>query len=135
MGLAVRVVSTAAAEYLSQGMVAAPVRMLGETLYGVGWIGVDLFFVLSGFLVSGLLFREHRARGRLGLGRFWARRGFKIYPGFYVLLMVTWAASAGARRAPDGATRLLHEAIYVQTYLGGLMPAGYRVLPHPTLLE
>jgi peptidoglycan/LPS O-acetylase OafA/YrhL len=50
------------------------------------WIGVDLFFVLSGFLVSGLLFREYRARGTVSAGRFLVRRGFKIYPPFYVML-------------------------------------------------
>lgn len=45
-----------------------------------GWVGVDLFFVLSGFLVSGLLFEEYKKRGSLDLKRFLIRRGFKIYP-------------------------------------------------------
>lgn len=49
-----------------------------------GWIGVDLFFVLSGFLVSGLLFRELQSSERLSIGRFLIRRGFKIYPLFYI---------------------------------------------------
>ena len=50
----------------------------------MGWIGVDLFFVLSGFLISGLLFTEIKAKGRLDWKRFLVRRGFKIYPPFYV---------------------------------------------------
>jgi peptidoglycan/LPS O-acetylase OafA/YrhL len=50
----------------------------------VGWIGVDLFFVLSGFLISGLLFTEINAKGFLDWKRFLVRRGFKIYPPFYV---------------------------------------------------
>src|SRR6478609_6217276 len=50
-------------------------RFSGE----VGWAGVDLFFVLSGFLVSGLLFREHQHYGDVHAGRFLIRRGFKIY--------------------------------------------------------
>jgi peptidoglycan/LPS O-acetylase OafA/YrhL len=54
-----------------------------------GGIGVDLFFVLSGFLISGLLIVELRSRGRLSIGRFYLRRGFKIYPAFYVLLAIT----------------------------------------------
>lgn len=54
-----------------------------------GWIGVDVFFVLSGFLVSGLLFREHRRHGELRVGRFLIRRGLKIYPAFYVMIALT----------------------------------------------
>src|SRR5690349_9930667 len=54
-----------------------------------GSLGVDLFFVLSGFLVSGLLFREVQANGHARVGRFLIRRGFKIYPAFYVFLIIT----------------------------------------------
>src|SRR5215831_18752084 len=52
----------------------------------VGWTGVDLFFVLSGFLISGLLFREYKATGGIRIGRFLVRRGFKIYPAYYLFL-------------------------------------------------
>ncbi len=51
--------------------------------------GVDLFFVLSGFLISGLLFSEFKATGAIDLKRFWIRRGFKIYPPFYVFIFAT----------------------------------------------
>jgi peptidoglycan/LPS O-acetylase OafA/YrhL len=54
-----------------------------------GGLGVDLFFVLSGFLVSGLLFREYFSRGQTDVKRFLIRRGFKIYPAFYVFVVVT----------------------------------------------
>jgi len=54
-----------------------------------GWVGVDLFFVLSGFLVSGLLFREYEKYHELRLGRFLIRRGFKIYPPFWLLIAVS----------------------------------------------
>jgi peptidoglycan/LPS O-acetylase OafA/YrhL len=54
-----------------------------------GWVGVDLFFVLSGFLVSGLLFSEYKSRGTLSFGRFYTRRGWKIYPPFFVLIFIT----------------------------------------------
>jgi peptidoglycan/LPS O-acetylase OafA/YrhL len=57
--------------------------------------GVDLFFVLSGFLISGLLLRDYREYGTLRLKRFWVRRAFKILPPLYtyllVLLVVTWS--------------------------------------------
>jgi peptidoglycan/LPS O-acetylase OafA/YrhL len=50
----------------------------------LGWIGVDLFFVLSGFLVSGLLFREYNKHGNFNAKLFLIRRGFKIYPIYYL---------------------------------------------------
>lgn len=50
--------------------------------------GVDMFFVLSGFLVGGLLIREARQYGRVDWKRFLLRRGFKIWPAYYVYLLV-----------------------------------------------
>ncbi len=50
---------------------------------------MDLFFVLSGFLVSGLLFREHERFGSISIKHFLMRRGFKIYPAFWILMVVT----------------------------------------------
>ena len=51
----------------------------------MGWIGVDLFFVLSGFLVSGLLFQEYQKFGKVNPKRFLIRRGFKIYPIYFLV--------------------------------------------------
>jgi len=79
------------------------------------WIGVDLFFVLSGFLVSGLLFREHRLHGNLQIGRFLIRRGFKIYPSFYVFLFATYFFGVYPQRAPMPHDLMLH-ALFVQNY-------------------
>ena len=59
-----------------------------DALVRGGWVGVDIFFVLSGYLVGGLLFQEHQARGCLDWKRFLVRRGLKIYPAFYVWLAV-----------------------------------------------
>src|SRR5215211_479046 len=72
--------------------VPGPVALAIRAWVKVGWTGVDLFFVLSGFLVSGLLFAEYRKNGELRIGRFLIRRGFKIYPPFWVLMAVTLAA-------------------------------------------
>jgi peptidoglycan/LPS O-acetylase OafA/YrhL len=52
----------------------------------IGWTGVDLFFVLSGFLVAGLLFSEYKKTGEIDAKRFYIRRGFKIYPAYFFLL-------------------------------------------------
>ncbi len=55
----------------------------------IGWSGVDLFFVLSGFLVSGLLFGEFQSTGRIALKRFLIRRGLRIYPVFYLMIFLS----------------------------------------------
>src|SRR5450755_1719851 len=52
----------------------------------IGWVGVDLFFVLSGFLVSGLLFTDYEKTGRIDFSRFYIRRGLKLWPAFYALI-------------------------------------------------
>lgn len=81
----------------------------------VGWMGVDLFFVLSGFLVSGLLFREYQKHGDIHVGRFLIRRGFKIYPSYYVFLFVTFFALQGTNSAPSR-TQLWQHVLFVQNY-------------------
>jgi peptidoglycan/LPS O-acetylase OafA/YrhL len=55
-----------------------------------GWVGVDIFFVLSGFLISGLLFDDIQKTGSISVGRFLVRRGFRIYPAFYFFLLLGW---------------------------------------------
>lgn len=59
-------------------------QLLFSFLKTMGWIGVDLFFVLSGFLVSGLLFKEFQKFGDVNPKLFLIRRGFKIYPIYYL---------------------------------------------------
>lgn len=84
-----------------------------------GWVGVDLFFVLSGFLVSGLLFTEYKTRGRLSIGRFYTRRGWKIYPPFYTLIAATIVVNRIYGR-PVPRRPLVSELLFLQSYLPGL---------------
>jgi peptidoglycan/LPS O-acetylase OafA/YrhL len=84
-----------------------------------GWVGVDLFFVLSGFLVSGLLFTEYNARRRLSIGRFFIRRGWKIYPPFATLIAATVIGTLIAGRPIDRRS-LLSEVMFLQSYLYGM---------------
>ncbi|MFI6785232.1 acyltransferase family protein [Micromonospora sp. NPDC050276] len=56
-----------------------------------GWAGVQLFFVLSGFLITTLLLREEEGRGRVSLRSFYIRRIFRILPVYFVVLAATYA--------------------------------------------
>jgi peptidoglycan/LPS O-acetylase OafA/YrhL len=85
----------------------------------VGWLGVDLFFVLSGFLISNLLFGEYRQSGSISLGRFLLRRGLKIYPSFYCLYFATVAYGLCWNQAFRWQIRV-GEMFFVQNYLGGM---------------
>src|SRR5215467_7181018 len=53
-----------------------------------GWIGVDLFFVLSGYLIGGQLLAELGRDQRVKFGRFYARRGLRILPAYFVILTI-----------------------------------------------
>ena len=57
-----------------------------------GFIGVDVFFVISGFLIIGLLLREARDTGRISILDFYARRARRVIPAATVVLVVTAVA-------------------------------------------
>ncbi|MCU1353401.1 MAG: acyltransferase 3 [Acidimicrobiales bacterium] len=61
---------------------------LGWGWIGGGFLGVDLFFVLSGYLITGLLLGEVARSGGVDLGRFYARRLRRLFPAMAVLLLV-----------------------------------------------
>ena len=59
-----------------------------------GFLGVDVFFVISGYLITSLLLREFRRGGAIHLGRFWLRRALRLLPAVGVLIAVTMIAAA-----------------------------------------
>jgi peptidoglycan/LPS O-acetylase OafA/YrhL len=90
---------------------------LGSVLRA-GWVGVDLFFVLSGWLIGGLYWRERERYGDVQLGRFWARRWLRTIPAYLVALHVVYL---GKRLFVDPA--LPYDArylLFVQNYIEGL---------------
>ena len=97
------------------GLVRVPLYFL----YEGGWTGVDLFFVLSGFLISGLLFREHQRYQSIHFRQFFIRRGFKIYPAFY-LLIVSTGGIAIVNHWNRPWKRIVAECLFIQSYFPGL---------------
>ncbi len=89
-------------------------------LSNAGYLGVDLFFVLSGFLVSGLLFREIQSTGGVNLSRFYLRRALKIYPSVYLLLALTYLLFTAALGWAQVSNTALGDLLLSQNYLGGL---------------
>ena len=53
-----------------------------------GKLGVQVFFVISGFLITTLLLQEHGRRGSISLRGFYIRRAFRIFPAYYALIAV-----------------------------------------------
>jgi peptidoglycan/LPS O-acetylase OafA/YrhL len=84
-----------------------------------GWVGVDLFFVLSGFLISSLLFQEFKRDGELKLGRFLARRIFKIWPPFWLVIVATVFLATRMNLSFDK-RQLWNEILLIQNYFPGI---------------
>ena len=81
-----------------QGLRAVAVAVVicahaGVTALPGGFVGVDVFFVISGYLISGLLFREVLVTGGISIGQFWARRARRILPAATLVTVVTVLAS------------------------------------------
>ena len=82
-----------------QGMRALAVGLVvlshaGWPAVAGGYVGVDVFFVISGFLITGLLGTSLRETGRIGFGHFYARRALRILPIATVVLVTVSIASA-----------------------------------------
>jgi peptidoglycan/LPS O-acetylase OafA/YrhL len=107
---------------------SGPMRVLFE----LGWTGVDLFFVLSGYLISRLLYRELDITGSIKLSRFWLRRGLKIWPSYFacfgVMTILAAAVELLTGRATAASKRLLASLpnlVFVQNYTGYWWPHSW----------
>jgi peptidoglycan/LPS O-acetylase OafA/YrhL len=91
---------------------------------GGGQLGVDIFFVLSGWLITGLLIREFRLRGRVALGAFYRRRARRLFPALIVGIVVAIivAAIAWPLSLADTERQGLAALVYVGNWA---VPAGW----------
>ncbi|MFM8743585.1 MAG: acyltransferase family protein [Cytophagales bacterium] len=91
----------------------------------IGWAGVDLFFVLSGYLVTSLLMAEYQKTGKVNIHRFLIRRAFKIYPAHYVMIITTIISFPIINlffpiQIGYGDHPFIGEFFYLQNYIGAL---------------
>jgi peptidoglycan/LPS O-acetylase OafA/YrhL len=94
----------------------------------LGTIGVRVFFVLSGFLITTLLLNEYDRAGTINLPRFYVRRALRIFPAYYAYLAVIGVAGA------LGVIQLhRHDLFYGLTYTLVAALASYYVIERPFL--
>ena len=88
-----------------------------------GFLGVEVFFVISGFLITTLLLEERERRGGVSMRGFWTRRAKRLLPALYLLLAVVSAASllvyrdAAGRMGGDVMAALLYVSNWWQIHL------------------
>lgn len=105
----------------------APAWMDKPAITSLGNIGVRFFFLISGFLITTLLLREHARTGRIDLGQFYLRRAYRILPAALTYIGLMWAAyllgwidlrmHVGSRTQVDSALPdLLHALTFTANY-------------------
>lgn len=93
-----------------------------------GFIGVDVFFVVSGFLITSLLLREAEATGKISLSAFWARRARRLLPASLLVIVATLIAARvllnplGQRDITDDAFAATFFAV---NFVFGFLRVGY----------
>lgn len=93
-----------------------------DTMKNGGWTGVDLFFVMSGFLISGLLFKEYERNGSIDIKKFLIRRSFKIYPSFIFFILIASCVDFFLMKdtnAPQPLTNYIKDLFFLHNYFGG----------------
>ena len=95
----------------------------GSGVFSGGYIGVDVFFVLSGYLVTQLLLRDLAGRGSIRFGRFYARRFRRLLPAAFVALIVTAVVFAAIASPAEVARR--------GRLVQGRVPLRHELVLHP----
>ena len=103
-----------------------------------GFLGVDVFFVISGFLITALAITEIESTGRLRLGAFWGRRVRRLLPALYALCAaaVAYVAVEGGSAARDLGREVVGTLLYVANWQQiGADRDYFAIYEEPSLLE
>ena len=95
-----------------------------------GYVGVDIFFVISGFLITGHLMRELTATGTVRLGQFWARRARRLLPASLLVLLVCALVALTPYLTPTSALpnevrEIIASTFYVENWFLAFTSADY----------
>jgi peptidoglycan/LPS O-acetylase OafA/YrhL len=95
-----------------------------------GYVGVDIFFVISGFLITGHLMRELTATGTVRLGQFWARRARRLLPASLLVLLFCALAAMSPLLTPTSALpnevrEIIASTFYVENWFLAFNSADY----------
>jgi len=92
-----------------------------------GYVGVDIFFVISGYLITGSLFKEFESTGRIDIPAFYARRVRRLLPAATLVALVVALSIPFFRQAqwPDIASGLVASALYVQNWFLATQAVDY----------
>jgi peptidoglycan/LPS O-acetylase OafA/YrhL len=102
-----------------------------------GYVGVDVFFVISGFLITTLLLRERADTGRVALRAFWARRARRLLPALALVVLVacTSALVIGGDVLVRIGTQVLGAATFSYNWLGIASETSYFDTTTPELFR
>ncbi len=108
-------------------VVAVVLTHVAPASFPGGWVGVDLFFVLSGYLITRLLCAEIGRDGRIRYARFYIKRVLRLAPAFVCLLLAATAAALVSSDKPGNLEAVAMAAVYLMNWNAafGWVPQGY----------
>ncbi len=114
-----------------RALAAVLVLAFHANLVGGGYIGVDIFYVISGYLITGLLLREIEDHGSLNFKAFYLRRIKRLLPTSFVILLATalvsWYLYPGTMRAELGKD-IIAASVYLSNFLFAFWQMDYQNL-------
>jgi peptidoglycan/LPS O-acetylase OafA/YrhL len=94
-------------------------------LFYFGWTGVDLFFILSGYLIGRQLWKELHRTGTIDVPTFLLRRGLRIWPLYFFFVAFLAFVVHGSTIGVRGLGRALPDLVFVSNYRNGILSGGW----------